>query len=308
MRRVIQKDVELPDIPSKTIIIVGGVIFLLFIILIGGLLSITIVSPGERGVRITFGQVEPINLGEGLHFKIPFAQDIIKLDVKAQKVEAASSAASKDLQIVTTSVALQYRIQPDQAYKLLQEIGVGFQSKIIDPAIQESVKATTAKFTAEELVTQRPIVKTEIENALRERLAKNYIETQEISITEFTFSDQFDKAIEAKVTAEQDALKAVRELERIKIEAEQRVTQAKAESDSKKLEADAEAYRLTEVATAKAFQIEIEGAATAEAFRVQREQLSPDLVELKAIEKWLGEVPYYNGVGAVPFLDLTGKN
>lgn len=307
MRKIMSEDIELPIVSPKALGFGVAIVVLLFVILIGGLLSITIVSPGERGVKITFGQVEPINLGEGLHFKIPFVQDIIKLDVKAQKVEAASSAASKDLQIVTTSVALQYRIQPDQAYRLLQEIGVGFQSKIIDPAIQESVKSTTAKFTAEELVTQRPLVKSEIENALRERLAKNYIETQEISITEFTFSEQFDKAIEAKVTAEQDALKAVRELERIKIEAEQRVTQAKAESDSLKLQADAEAYRVKEVADAKAYEIEIQGNAIAQAFRVQREELNEDLVRLKAIEKWLGEVPYYNGVGAIPFLDLTER-
>ena len=139
---------------------------------------------------------------------------------------------------------------------------------------------------------------------MRERLARSFIDVQEVSITEFKFSEQFDKAIEAKVTAEQDAFKAENELKRIKIEAEQRVTQAKAESDSKKLQADAEAYQRIEVADAEAYRIEQEGTATAEAFRKINEQLSPQLVELERVKQWNGTVPTFNGIGGNPLISL----
>jgi len=284
-----------------------GSILIIFGLALMFFLATTSIGAGERGVRTTFGEVEQLSLAEGLHFKIPIVQNIHVIDTKTLKVESGASAASKDLQVVSTVVALNFRIKPDSAHSLFQQIGTDYQSKVIDPAIQEAVKATTAQFTAEQLVTQRQLVRSQIENRLKEKLVTRHLEVQNVSITDFDFSDQFNVAIEAKVTAEQDAFKAVNELERIKIEAEQRVTQAKAESDSKKLQADAEAYQKTQVADAEAYRIELEGLATAEAFRVINEQLSTNLVELERIKAWDGSVPTYSGIGGTPLIDLRAS-
>jgi len=276
-----------------------------FIVLLFGIVLVTqTVNPGEIGVKTTWGSVEPYNLPEGLYFKIPFVQSIHNINTQTQAEESNSSSASKDLQVVSTTVTLQYRIQPDQAYKLFQEIGSGYRSNVIIPAIQEAVKSSTARFTAEQLISQRPLVKVEMENILKDRLARNYIEVQEVSITDFKFSEQFDKAIEAKVTVEQETLQAENELQKIRIQAEQTVTQAKAESDSKMLQADAEAYQMKVVADAEAYRIQVEGETTAEAYRKINEQLSPELVELEKIKKWSGSVPVYNGIGGTPLIDL----
>lgn len=276
----------------KTVLVMGiGVLVVL--VIIGLLASMSIVNPGERGILTTWGQVEQYSLNEGLHWKVPIMQGVYNMDVKTQKTVAKASAASKDLQVVTTTVALNFRVSPNSAHALFQEIGTTYADKVINPAIQESVKAATARFTAEQLITQRPLVKAEIENALKERLAPLYLEVQNMSITNFDFSDQFNAAIEAKVTAEQQAFKAKEDLVRIKIEAEQRVTQAKAESDAKKLQAEAEAY-----------DVEVKGKATAEALKLQREQINTLLNDFKAIEKWNGELPVFTGGGAIPFLNI----
>jgi len=272
-----------------------GVIILIIIAFIG-FNCFGIVGPGERGVLVNLGQVQEGNLGEGIHFKVPIIQGIQIIDVKTQKMEAGASAASKDLQIVTTNVALNFRPKSDQAYILYKEIGMDYASRIIDPAIQESVKAATAGFTAEELITKRELVKQAIEDVLKIRLAEYFIEVQSLSITNFEFSEGFNAAIEAKVTAEQDALRAERKLQEIKVEKEQTITRAEADNEKVKLEADAEAYKVL-----------AEARAEAEALRLIREQLEQNqkLIDYKAIEKWNGTVPYYSGSGAVPFININ---
>lgn len=256
-----------------SLVLIGVIVFLGLIILFS---TIYTISAGHRGVLLTFGKADPNAIGEGLHFKVPFAQSVKKIEVRTQKLEAVASSASKDLQIVTTTIALNYHVIPDEASTLYTNIGLAYRERIIEPAIQESVKAATAKFTAEELIAKRNEVKTEIRDFLRERLAQNYVAVDDFNIVNFEFSQQFDAAIEAKQVAEQDALRAQRELERIKIEAEQKVTQAQAE---------------------------------AEAIRLQAEQIKKnrDILELRAIEKWDGVLPIYNGGGALPFIDITNE-
>jgi len=270
-------------------------IIAVIVLLVIGFNSFGIVNPGERGVLINLGQVQQGNLGEGFHFKIPFIQGIALMDVKTQKIEASSGAASKDLQVVTANVALNYRVNKDQVYIIYKEIGINFASKIIDPAIQESVKAATAKFTAEELITNRELVNQAIRDSLTERLSKYYIEVQNISIVNFEFSAKFNEAIEAKQIAEQDALKAERKLQEIEVEKRQTITQAEAQNEKVKLEADAEAYK-----------VRVEAEAKADALRLIREQLEQNqkLIEYEAIQKWNGTVPYYSGSGAVPFINI----
>jgi len=249
-----------------------------FVILILLFMTFYTVPAGERGVLLTFGKPSMDAVNEGLHFKIPFAQKVKKLEVRTTKIETDADSASKDLQDIQTIVALNYHLSPEEVPLLYQGIGLAFQQRIIDPAIQESVKAVTARFTAEELITRRSEVRTQIQEALRERLIKSYIVVDDLNIVNFQFSEEFDKAIEQKVTAEQQALKAERDLERIIIEKEQIITQAQAEAES---------------------------------LRLQKQQITPDLIELRkievqrlAIEKWNGILPKVTG-DAIPFIDIS---
>lgn len=255
------------------LIIIGTT--LLFLIILQPWVQI---GPGERGVVLNFGAVKPTVLGEGLHFRVPIQQKIIHMDVKVQKASTDASASSSDLQEVSSTVAINYHIIPDKANLVYQTIGIEFKERIIDPAVQEVVKAVSAKYTAENLITKRSSVSDAMKSTLTERLLTYNIAVDAFSIVEFSFSKLFMDAIEAKQTAEQLALKAERDLDRIKIEAEQKITSAQAE---------------------------------AEALRLQRSNISSDLIELrrieaniKAIEKWNGILPQVTGSGAVPFIGV----
>ena len=255
----------------------GGKVFswiiygLIFLILILG--TFGTVGAGERGILLQFGAVKDKVFNEGLYIKIPFIQKVVIMDVKIQKDEVPATASSKDLQIVTSRIALNYHLLPESVNKVWQEVGKNYNARIISPAIQESVKAETAKFTAEELITKREIVKEQIKANLAERLLKNFIIVDEFNIIDFDFSSAFNEAIEAKVKAEQLKLKADRDLERIRIEAEQRIAEAGGK--------------------AQAIQIE------AQALRA-----NPQVVELRWIEKWNGQVPTYWG-NATPFIGIN---
>ncbi len=260
--------------PVRTLVI----IFLMFVVLMLFKPWVQI-GAGERGIVQNFGAVQDRVLNEGLHFRIPIMQNVIKMDVKVQKVQTDASSASSDLQDVTLSVALNYHIIPDKANVVYQTIGIEFKERIIDPAIQEVTKAVSAKYSAEELITKRPAVSTAMKDALTEKLITSNIGVDAVSIVTFSFSKVFMDAIEAKQTAEQHALKAKRDLDRIKIEAEQTIAAATAE---------------------------------AEALRLQKMNISPDLIELrkieanlKAIEKWNGILPSVTGNGAVPFIGVS---
>lgn len=251
------------------------------LIVIGLFMSVYIVPAGERGVLLTFGKADDVAMREGLHFKIPLAQRVVKMDVKTQKYEADASAASEDLQIVSTKIAVNYRLTPESTPKLFKTVGVAYQDRVIQPTVQEVVKASTARFTAEELITRRPEVKEMIKELLKERLQERGIVIEDISITNFEFSESFNTAIEAKVEAEQLKLKAERDLQRIEIEAQQKITQAEAE---------------------------------AEALRLQKQEITPDLIKLRqievqrtAIEKWNGILPTVTG-GAIPFIDMRNNS
>ena len=259
--------------PTRSMVIAGIIILILLFFR-----PWVQVGPGQRGIVLNFGAVQEQVMEEGLHFRIPVMQEVVLMDVKVQKAETDAAAASADLQDVSSRVALNYHVVPDKANIVYQKIGVQFKERIIDPAILEVVKAVTAKYTAEELITKRPAVSEAMRVSLMDRLIVNNIAVDAFSIVIFSFSKVFTEAIEAKQTAEQLALKAKRDLDRIKIEAEQKITAAKAEAES---------------------------------LRLQRANISPDLIELrkieanmKAIEKWNGILPQVTGGGAVPLIGL----
>ena len=260
-------------VPKRLLVIIGAILVVLLFFR-----PWVQIGPGERGVVLNFGAVQQNVFEEGLHFRIPVMQEIIRMDVKVQKAETDAAAASSNLQDVSSTVAINYHIIPDKANIVYQSIGIHFKERIIDPAVLEVVKAVTAKYTAEELITKRPAVSDAMKLSLTERLLAHNIAVDAFSIVGFSFSKIFMEAIESKQTAEQLALKANRDLERIKIEAEQKITAARAEAES---------------------------------LRLQRANISADLIELrkieanlKAIEKWNGILPQVTGGGAVPFIGI----
>lgn len=231
------------------------------------------VGAGERGIQLRWGAVTGKVLNEGLYIRIPFADRIEIMDVKIQKEEVIATAASKDLQTVESKVALNYHIDPMRVANIYQEIGINYNIRLIDPALQESVKSTTAKYTAEELITKREEVRDAIKAHLVEKLQPRGILIDDFNIVDFQFSAAFDQAIELKVTAEQSALAAKNKLEQIKFEAEQQIAEARGKAEA----------------------LRIESAAL---------QSSPQILELRALEKWDGKLPSVMGSGATPFINV----
>lgn len=254
-------------------IVIHSILVLLVIIIAFG--SFSTIDAGYRGIKTRFGSVVGV-LDTGLNFKLPLIEDIVRVNVQTQKEQTNTEAASSDLQNVSAVIAVNYNVQPDKVGDLYSRIGVDYKSRIIDPAIQESVKAATAKHTAEELVTKRALVRDEIKSSLSERLIKENLIVTEVSIVNFDFSKSFNQAIEAKVTAEQNALAAKNKLEQVKFEAEQRITQAKGEAEAIRIQAQA---------------ITQQGGA--------------EYVKLKSVEKWDGKLPVgLYGTAPIPFLDI----
>lgn len=241
--------------------------------------SFYIISAGERGVLLTFGKPDLSAKIEGLHFKIPIVQKVYIMDVKTQKYEADLTAASADLQDVNTKIAINYRITPERVPEIYREIGLDYANKIIYPFEQEINKAVTARYTAVELVTKRDQVRQEMKSSLTEKLQPRGIIVEEVSIVNFEFSPAFTQAIEAKVTAEQNALAAKNKLEQVKYEAQQRIEQAQGEAEAIKIQASA---------------IQVQG--------------GKDYVQLQAIAKWDGRLPTYTGSGPIPFININSNN
>ncbi|MBI2659992.1 prohibitin family protein [Candidatus Woesearchaeota archaeon] len=250
--------------------IIFGII--LFILILG---SFFVVPAGNKGVIFnTFTGIKDKTYDEGLHFKLPFFEKPYRFEVRTRVYNDDAAAASKDLQIVSTRVALNYHIDKDKVNTLFKNIGPDYEFRIIDPSIQEVVKAITAKHIAEELITKRENVKEEIKSSLKERLARSYIILDELSITNFDFSPEFNHAIEQKVTAEQNALKEQNNLKVVEYQAQQKITQSKGE---------------------------------AEAIRIVNEELlkSPKYIDYLTIQKWDGKMPLALGSGSL--LSITGE-
>ncbi len=221
---------------ARNIIIIAAVIVVVAIL--AGT-CFTVVKAGHTGVVLTFGAVEDKMMSEGLNFKIPFVQTVVQMNNRTQKTETQGTASSKDLQILSYVVAVNYHVDDPSSAKLYQDVGMDYGNVIIVPAIQESIKAVSAQFTAEELITKRQTVGDQIKDALSEKIGNYGITVEMFNIVNFDFSEEFNAAVEAKQTAQQQALKAEQDLARIEVEAKQKITQAQAEAESIKLVQDA---------------------------------------------------------------------
>lgn len=252
---------------------VGGVFLLLLL-----LLSFGTIRSGYIGVKTRLGAVVG-TVKPGLYVIPPFIEGVIPMDVQTQKEQVDADAASSDLQTVTATVAVNFHVNPQDAANIFTNIGRDYQSRVIDPAIQEAVKSVTANYTAEELITKREEVREKILALLTTKLQAYGVNTDSLNIVNFAFSDSFNQAIEAKVTAEQNALAAKNKLDQVKYEAEQTVTTAEAQ--------------------AKAIQIQAQAI---------NSQGGADYVQLQAVNKWDGHLPMQMIPGStVPFLNLSAK-
>ena len=245
------------------------------VIFIPAMSSFGTVGAGERGVRLRFSAVTGSVLDEGLYFQIPFVERVVTMSVQIEKYEASADAASKDLQSVSTTVAVNYHLDPSRVDSVYQEFREQYRVRSIEPSIQESVKSAIARYTAEELITKRAQVRDDIKANVKEKIEPNGIILDELNIVNFSFSKSFNIAIEKKVTAEQEAFAAQNKLEQVKFEAQQQIEEAKGK---------------------------------AEAIRIEAEALrqSPQVLELRALEKWDGVLPKVTGEN-VPFVNVNTK-
>lgn len=255
-----------------------GFIFLFLFLILG---SFSQIDSGDVGVITTFGKPSEEVLNPGMHFINPFSV-VNKIDLKVRTIKAASEAASSDLQTVHTEITLNYRVDYKNVMLLFTKVSKDekyIESSIVEPFINESFKAVVAHFTAESLINKRDEVSRQIQQLLNDKLNKSYLDAVSISVTNFRFSDSFNAAIEKKVTAQQEVLTTQNNLARQKIDNEIAITQAQTESQAIVLRAEAEA----------------------KALNLKKSSLTPELIQLNAIEKWNGVLPTYSG-NSLPFI------
>ncbi len=276
-----------------------GLITVLAVIAVIGLVVVTSVfvrvPSGYRGVLMTFGKVEDTVLQEGLNYKVPFTQTVVFMNVQIQKAESTESTATKDLQEVSTTVAVNFRLDPGRVNDIYKDLREDYVSRVIKPNIEESLKATTAQYRAEELVTKRAEVKSTFDDILVERLRVFNIDVVAVSLTDFQFSASFSQAIEAKVIAEQQALQAKNTLEQIRYEAQQQIIQAEAAKNATIARAEGDAFA----------QI-IQANATAASIKLITEQMTAEYSQYLWLQQWDGRLPVvYSGDGQGLILDIS---
>ncbi len=240
---------------NKKNIIIAIPIFLVIILLLA---SFTTIKSGEVGIRIRFGKVVNKATTEGINYKVPFIEKIEKMNIKVQKIEVKTSSSSKDLQEVDMSLAVNYQINKNNAVQLYKNVGTGYREIVLEPAIEESIKAVTSQYTAEELITHRSDVSSKCMEVLSKKVDKYGLSVSDFNITNFNFSEEFDKAIEEKQVAEQKVLTAKQELEKEKIEAQKKIVKAEAEKKANEM---------------------------------KQQTLTDNIIKEKFIEKWNGELP-----------------
>jgi len=272
---------------AKKLIIVGIVVVIAVVALLA---SITIVPAGHTGVVVTLGKVSNNVLSEGFHFKAPLVQNVVKMNNQIQKCEIeGAESVSKDLQAISTTIVVNYKIGDSSSAKIYREIGRDYETIMLMPAIHESLKAVTAKYTAEQLVTSRSKVAIEIQDTLAEKMEEYGIVIEKFNIVNFSFSEEFAKAIEAKEVAQQNLLKA-------KTEQEQLIVEANAQAEKKVIAAEAEAKAILRKAEAQA-----------EANEKIEKSLSKNVLENNKIEKWDGKLPYATGGAAILDVSADGN-
>lgn len=262
-----------------------SMVFLAIIVVVGIIAAFAmfeVVEETERAVVVRFGEVQEV-LQPGFHVINPFTTDLYRMDIKIVKAEVEATAASKDLQDVTASVAVQYNLDPLKVEEIYKEYRVDVKRAVINPAIQDAIKAGTAQYNAEALITDRVAVKKAIEDSLHERLGEAHVIVSNVDIIDFAFSDSFNAAIERKVTAEQQAFE------------QENIT--KQEEEKKKQEI------LKAEAVAEKTRLEVEALTAGGDDIIRKIQAE---AELERAKRWNGVLPVnVYGSAPLPFLDVA---
>lgn len=248
-------------------------IILLIVLFIFMFNPIAIVGVGERGVKVTLGKVSPKSYTEGVHFITPFISTIKNMDVKTQKNYMETEVYTKDIQQAKISYVINYNLQPQNAHNMYREVGIDYNQVILIPAVEGTIKDVIGKWNAQDLVANRESATSDIINKLQKQLESKYINITGFQITDINYSEVFERSIESKVTAEQDALKAKNRTVQIQEEAKQKVISA---------EAEARSMRIRSEALAK----------------------NKSLVQYEAVQKWNGVLPTYIMGNAIPFIGI----
>ncbi len=258
------------DIKSMATPVLVVLLLVMFVVLFN---PIAIVGVGERGVKVTLGKVSPESFTEGVHFVTPFISKIKNMDVKTQKNFMDTEVYTKDIQQARISYVINYNLQPQNAHKMYREVGVAYKDTILMPVVEGTIKDVIGKWNAQDLVANREAAATDIIGKLQKQLESKYINVTGFQITEIKYSDVFERSIESKVTAEQEALKAKNRTVQIQEEAKQKIISAEAEARSMKIRADALAQ-------------------------------NKSLVQYEAVQKWNGVMPTYMLGNSMPFIGL----
>ena len=263
------------NLPKKTIGIVVAVLVAVIVLFN----SITIVDAGHTGVINTLGHVSENVLQEGIHLKIPFIQTIIKMDNRIVKLEVETEAFSKDLQTVETKLAINYRVSKDKSYAIYKNVGSDYETILVTPAVNEVLKAITAKYTAEETVANRSLISQGLIEELNNKLNRNGIYVEDVNIINFEFSEAYIAAIEEKQVAEQRLLKA-------KTEKEEAIVKAEAEAETLRIQSEAQA----------------------KANNILSKSLNENLIRYEMMKKWNGELPMVtDGNTIIDFSEFSKK-
>ena len=271
-----KKEVDFTKFSEENKFITPVIIITLLIVFIAFFNPIAIVGVGERGVKVTLGKVSPTSYIEGIHFVTPFISSIKNMNVKTQKNYIETSVYTKDIQQAKITYVLNYNLQPENAHKMYREVGMNYLDTIVTPVVEGTIKDVIGKWNAQDLVANREKATQEILIKLQNHLTPKYINVTDFQMTAIAYSGVFEKAIESKVTAEQEALRAKNKTVQIQEEAKQQLISAEAEAKSMSIRAHA-------LSQNKA------------------------LVEYEAVQKWDGKLPEYMMGNSIPFINLNKK-
>lgn len=289
----------------RRFVALGIAVFLALIVLPNCFATVPV---GSTGIMLTMGRVEDTALPEGMHFKIPFVQRIVSMDNRVKKLELSTEAFSKDIQTVSATLAVNYRLQTEKTFEIYKTAGTAYEDNLLVPATHEVLKSVCAQYTAEELISKRAESSDMMREELDAKLSQIGISITDFNIIDFDFSDEFISAVESKQVAEQVRKKAATENETAIAQAEREkqvsIKQSEAEAERVRIAAEAQAKSTLIAAQAEADAVKL--AADAEAYRLEHvgKQLTDKTILNTLAENWDGELPGVVGAGATGILDL----
>ena len=263
-----------------------GLILVVILLVVFVSASYVVIPAGHTGVALTFGKVEDTVLQEGLHFKVPFVQKIAVMDNRIVKLDVNTEAFSKDLQTITTVVAVNYHVGKENSQTVYKNVGLNFEEVLITPAVNEVLKAVTAKYTAVELVSSRAEVSMLLDDGLNEKLNNYGIFINELNIINWDFSEEYINAVEAKQVAEQNLIKT------------------RTEQEQALVIANTEAQKRVSAAEAEANEIKVLAEANAESNRILTESITDLLIRYQTVAKWDGKLPTVMSGGDNMLIDI----